>query len=287
MQTTCSIRKCCKLRIARRAHAAPTVPPIAVHNFSRYLLLEFQVLRQTPFSNRFLPFARARPVEGFTGVHRSPWWLTSCRTAAQILNVNKAGIPKVHGLDVVNMRWFEEQEIKFPLGRNFICVTEENPKKTRKTSYDAKQYGSDRRLHQSQAPNQSLQTMKNRCIFRSTAALHLYRRSTSSVPTQEFMIERGGCHRFIKLPLTARGCNAVACRGLTMLGAKTWLYAPHQILVLVNVRNTGAANLPSQTFATRKKIAPQKLHFKCKLRREKSCTSLAPCYATITTDLNL
>ena len=65
-----------------------------------------------------------------------------------------------------------------------------------------------------------------------------------------------------------------SCRGLVMPGANTWLYAPYQNLLLRNVRNTSTAKLPAQTFATCKRIAPQKRRLKWELRSEKSYTSL-------------
>ena len=57
---------------------------------------------------------------------------------------------------------------------------------------------------------------------------------------------------------------------------------PYQILVLRNVRNTATAILPSQTFATCKRIPPQ-----VRKRKEKNCPCLVSRYATTARALNV
>jgi len=59
---------------------------------------------------------------------------------------------------------------------------------------------------------------------------------------------------------------------------------PYQVLVLRNVRNTGTAKLPAQNFPCAKRIGLRHQNFIT--RREKSCTSLLPRYATIARDFN-
>jgi len=149
---------------------------------------------------------------------------------------------------------------------------------------------------------ESIHSYKTTCICKFHFSLHAILQTRVDVVKSSMMMMRSEWRAKFPAHVLAASCNLneseqVLNKKILIIMALSFLsvkcksiaksIAPYQILALRNLRYTGTAKLLSQTFATCKRITPQKFHLKWELRREKSCTNLVPHHATIEKDLNV